>query len=155
QPPNWWPTLTLENYLRVPTGYHSSGVDWTLQGVVAKEAGPGTIVINAFLKSANGDNNLEREPWWDQLRGESGDDLRHFQWGFRGGYKWRLNDCFALIFDYTNQSSQLTGQRNQNIGEIAAEWRVNDRFTIGPGIMFGLDGCETTPRFGAGILFHY
>src|SRR5262249_19624162 len=50
---NWWPTFTIENELRVPTGYQSPGVDWTLQGVVAKEVGPGTAVLNLFLKSAN------------------------------------------------------------------------------------------------------
>jgi len=153
---NWWPTFTIENEVRLPTGDNSSGVDWTLQGVVAKEVGPGTAVFNAFLKSANGHNNLERASWWDRSCGDvEDDDLRHFQWGFRTGYKWRLTNSFALVTDYVNQCSELNGNRNQNIGEVAAEWRVNSHLTVGPGIMFGLDGQEETPRFGAGVLVHY
>lgn len=149
------PTITIENELRVPSGYHSSGVDWTLQGVVAKECGPGTAVLNAFLKSANGHNNLEgARSWWDLCRQGDDDELRHFQWGFRAGYKWRINEKFALLADFINQSSELCGNHNENIGEVAAEWRVNDHITIGPGILFGLDGGQETPHFGAGVLVH-
>jgi hypothetical protein len=149
------PTMTIENELRLPSGYQSSGVDWTLQGVVAKEAGPGTAVLNAFLKSANGHNNLESASWWGQVTGESSDELEHFQWGFRLGYKWRLTDSFAIVSDYINQNSAVSGNRNQNMGEVAVEWRVNDHLTIGPGTMFGLDGAEDTLHFGAGVLIHY
>jgi hypothetical protein len=152
---NWWPTVTLENELRLPTGYHSNGVDYTFQTVVAKQVGPGTAVFNGFLTSANGNNNLEQASWWDQALGEEDDSLRHLQWGLRAGYKWRLTDQFALLADYTYQSSELKGEENQNIGEFAAEWRVNEHLTIGPGILFGLDGNEDTPNFGAGILVHY
>ncbi|HUN81135.1 MAG TPA: hypothetical protein VMV81_06440, partial [Phycisphaerae bacterium] len=152
---NWWPTFSIENELRIPTGYDSSGVDWTMEGVVAKEVGCGTAVLNAWLKSANGHNNLEKSSWWDRSSGDSDEQLRHFQWGFRTGYKWRVTESFALLGSYINQSSDTTGERNQNIGEIAVEWRVTDHLTIGPGIMFGLDGQETTPRFGAGILVHH
>lgn len=149
-------TFTIENELRIPSGYHSSGVDWTVQGVIAKEFGPGTAVFNAFAKSANGHNNLESASWWDhQLYGEEDESLEHFQWGARVGYKWRLTDSFALVSDYIYQNSDIEGQRDQNIGELAAEWRVNDCLTIGPGIMFGLDGRENTPDFGAGVLVHY
>lgn len=148
-------TFTIQNELRLPTGYDSSGVDWTVQGVIAKEFGPGTAVFNAFAKSANGHNNLESASWWDQVNGESDDELEHFQWGFRLGYKWRLTESFALVTDYINQNNELRGERNQNIGELAAEWRVNEHLTIGPGIMFGLDGQDSTPDFGAGLLIHY
>jgi hypothetical protein len=153
---NWWPTFTIENSMRIPTGYDSSGVDWTLMGVVAKQAGCGTAVFNAWLKSANGDNNLEKSSWWERSSREDDDDsLRHFQWGFRAGYKWRINECFALIPAYVHQCSELEGDHNQNIGEVSAEWRVNKCLTVGPGIMFGLDGQDETPNFGAGVLVHY
>ena len=42
-----------------------------------------------------------------------------------------------------------------SLQKVSAEWRVTDRLTIGPGIMFGLDGAEETPNFGAGVLLHY
>ena len=156
--PNGWPTISILNGLRVPTGYQSSGVDWTLQGVVAKEVGPGTAVLNLWLKSANGHNNTETATsWWNQLTltQDSGEGLRHFQWGFRVGYKWRVTDNVALVSDYVNQTSEETGEHNQNIGECSVEWRVSENLTIGPGIMFGLDGAPDTPNFGAGLLVHY
>lgn len=153
----WWPTISLENEIRLPSGYHSSGVDYFAEGVIAKNVGPGTAVFNAFLKSANGHNNLESTSWWERslCDDDSDESLRHFQWGFRLGYKWRINEKVALIADYVNQSSELEGDPNQNIGEVSAEFRLSDHLTIGPGIMFGLDGHEETPNFGAGVLVHY
>ena len=56
---------------------------------------------------------------------------------------------------YVHESSELRGDHNLNIGEVSAEWRVTDKLTIGPGIMFGLDGAEETPHFGAGVTLHY
>jgi len=154
---NWWPTFSTINEIRIPSGYHSEKVDWTLTGVLAKNIGPGTAYVNAWLKSANGSNNLEDEStFWDQLWcEEKGEDLRNFQWGFRFGYKWRLSENFAIIPAYIMESSELRGGHNQNRGEISAEWRVNEQLSIGPGILFGLDGGDETPHFGAGITLHY
>jgi hypothetical protein len=152
---NWWPTVSIENEVRLPTGDDSSGVDGTMEGTIAKNVGPGTAVFNAFITSANGHNNLEKASWFDEWCYGTDDELRHLQWGFRVGYKWRINECFSLVTDYINQSSELLGESNQNIGEVAAEWRINDHFTVGPGIMIGLDGKDSTPNFGAGLLLHY
>jgi len=136
QEDGWIPTFATLAEIRVPSGYHSSGVDGTFTGIVAKELGPGTMFLNAFVKTANG-NNVE--------------DLRHFQWGFRTGYKWRLRDDFALITDYVNQSSEEDGHANLNLLEVSGEWRVNEQLTVSPGIVVGLDDNEETPNFGAGI----
>jgi hypothetical protein len=129
------PTIATLAEMRFPTGYHSNGIDGTLTGIVAKDMGPGTTYFNAFGKSANG-NNIE--------------DVRHFRWGFRTGYKWRINECFALIGDYVHQSSEEEGHANSNILELSSEWHVNEHITIGPGISIGLDDNEETPNFGAG-----
>jgi hypothetical protein len=152
----WLPTFSTVNELRIPSGYHSSKVDWRLTGVLAKDLGPGTAYFNAFLKSANGHNNLESPSSTEQFfLGKEEEDMRNFQWGFRTGYKWRITESFALIADYVLESSELRGNHDHNIGEISAEWRVTDALTIGPGIYFGLDGTEETPNFGAGLLLHY
>jgi hypothetical protein len=157
EPCHWWPTFSTVNVIRFPSGYHSEKIDWTLTGVLAKNVGPGTAYMNAFLKSANGNNNLDSgSNSLNSLFGEEdGDDLRNFQWGFRWGYKWRINDKFALIADYIIESSELRGNHDHNIGELSAEWRVTDHLTIGPGILFGLDGAGETPNFGAGVTIHY
>jgi len=160
-PCHWWPTFSTLNELRVPSGYHSEGVDWTLTGILAKEVGPGTAYVNAFLRSANGENNIEsggnNGAFSDALfgTGDEGEDRRHFQWGFRFGYKWRITDCFAVITDYIHQSNDLYGHHNQNIGEVSAEWKVTDKLSIGPGVLFTLDGQEENVNFGAGVKIHY
>jgi hypothetical protein len=136
QEDGWVPTLATLAEIRVPSGYHSSGVDGTLTGIVAKDFGPGTMFLNAFVKFANG-NNVE--------------DLRHFQWGVRTGYKWRLRDDFSLIADYVHRVSEEEGHANLNLLEVSGEWRVNEQLTIAPGIVVGLDDNEETPNFGAGV----
>lgn len=130
------PTIATLAQMRIPSGYHSSGVDGTLTGIIAKDLGPGTMYLNAFATTANGDNIEE---------------LRHFQWGFRGGYKWRISEEWAFIADYLNQSSEEEGHANTNALEMSGEWHVNEHLTIGPGIIIGLDDNEETPNFGAGM----
>lgn len=130
------PTMATVVDVRVPTGYHSSGVDGMLTGVVAKDLGPGTWIFNGFVETANGDNV---------------EDLRHFQWGFRTGYKWRITDDFALIGDYIHRSSEEEGHANINSLQLSGEYHPNEHITIGPGITIGLDDHDETPNFGAGV----
>lgn len=130
------PSIATLAEIRVPSGYHSSGVDGTLTGIVAKDLGPGTVYVNGFVKTANGDNI---------------EDLRHFQWGTAAGYKWRINDQFALIGDYIIKSSEQEKHSNINLLEFSAEYHVNEHLTVGPGIVIGLDDNEETPNFGAGV----
>lgn len=130
------PTLATLAEVRLPTGYDSSGVDGKLTGIVAKECGPGTLFLNGFVKTANGDNV---------------EDLRHFQWGFRTGYKWRITEALAFIADYLNESSEEEGHANINALELSSMYHVNEHLTVGPGIIIGLDDNEETPNFGAGV----
>ena len=130
------PSLATLVKVRVPSGYHSSGVDATLIGIIAKDVGPGTAYLNGTVKTANG-TNVE--------------DLRHFQWGAAAGYKWRINEQFALIGDYVINSSEEEGHGNVNLLELSGEYHVNEHVSIGPGIVIGLDDNEETPNFGAGV----
>lgn len=130
------PTISTLAEIRLPTGYHSSGVDGTLTGILAKEMGSGTAFLNGWVKTANGDNV---------------EDLRHFQWGARAGYKYRVSDTLALIGDYFIESSEEEGHSNVNALEFSAEYRFNEHVTIGPGILVGLDDNEETPNLGAGL----
>ena len=82
-------------------------------------------------------------------------DRRHFQWGFRTGYKWRFADSMGLITNYVMQSNPLRGWHNQPIGEVALEWRLSERLAIGPGVMFTLDGGRQTPNVGTGVKIRY
>jgi hypothetical protein len=134
------PTLATLAEMRIPSGYEGSGVDGKLTGIVAKDVGPGTAYFNAFIKTANG-HEIE--------------DLRHFQWGGRVGYKWRVSECFSVIGDYVHQSSEETGHANSNTLELSTEYKVDEHLSIGPGIVIGLDRNEETPNFGAGITMKY
>lgn len=134
------PTLSTLAEIRTPSGDQSSGVDGTLTGIAAKEMGPGTLFLNGFVKTANG-NNIE--------------DVRHFQWGVRAGYKWRLSEQLAIVGDYSYQSSIERGHGDVDVLEVGAEYHVSDHLTIGPGIQIGLDDNEETPDVGAGLLVKY
>jgi hypothetical protein len=134
------PTLATLAQIRAPSGVDSSGVDGTLTGIIAKDFGPGTAIFNAWIKTANGHNI---------------DELRHFQWGFRAGYKWRINDQWSVIGDYVHQTSEETGHSNTNALELSTEYKVNEHFSIGPGLIVGLDNHEETPEIGAGIKLLY
>jgi len=130
------PTLATLAEIRIPSGDDSSGVDGTLTGIMAKDLGPGTFYINAFAKTVNG-NNIENR--------------RDFQWGFRTGYKWRLDQDISFIADYLLESSEERGHRDINAFELSGQYRVNENLTIGPGILIGLDDNDETPNFGAGV----
>ncbi len=134
------PTLATIFSMRAPTGYQSSGVDGTFTGIVAKDCGPGTFFLNGWVTSANGDN-LE--------------DRRDFQWGGRIAYLYCFAEDAALTIDYVNQTSEEHGESNMNLMEFGAQFQINDKLIIGPGILVGLDGKESTPDFGAGIRVTY
>ena len=130
------PSMATVLLMRLPTGDSSSGVDLTLVGVLAKDLGPGAGYLSAWATSANGHNV---------------DPIRHFQWGAQLGYKWRLSDQLALLGNYVHKTSEEDGNDSVNLLELAAEYRVSDRLTVGPGILIGLDNGEETPNFGAGL----
>lgn len=137
---DWIPTLSTLAEVRIPSGYHSSGVDGTLTGIVAKDAGLGTIFLNTWIETVNG-NNIE--------------DARHFQWGVRAGYKWRITDDLALIGDYIHQCSEEEGNGNLNALELSGMYTVNEHIRFGPGILIGLDDNGETPNFGAGVRLQF
>ncbi len=149
------PTMATLAEIRIPSGYHSAGVDGRLTGIVAKDFGPGTLYLNVWMETVNG-NNFDIEPETTFLGLTSdGEGIRHFRWGSRLGYKWRINDTFSLIADVRNESSEQKGVGDIDAFELSGEWHVNERITIGPGIIVGLDGHDETPNFGAGIRFLY
>jgi hypothetical protein len=134
------PTLATLAQVRIPDGDESSGADGKLTGIADKDLGPGTTYLNGWVKTANGDNV---------------DDPRHFQWGFRTGYKWRVAEGFALVGDYVHQTSQETGHGNVNLLEFSAEFRTEHHLAFGPGLFVGLDHAGETPYIGAGFRFVY
>jgi len=134
------PTFATILSMRAPTGDRSSGFDGTFVGIVAKDWGPGTFFFNGWVKSANG-NNIENR--------------RDFQWGGRFAYLWHFAEDAALTIDYVNQTSEVHGESNINLLELGAQFEINDRLTVGPGVFVSLDGKDSTPNFGGGIRVTY
>lgn len=149
------PTLATLAEMRIPSGYHSAGVDGRLTGVVAKDFGPGTLYLNVWMETVNGNNfDIGEETTFLGITRE-GEGIRHFRWGSRLGYKWRINDTFSLVGDIRNESSEQKGVGDIDAIDLSAEWHVTEQLTIGPGIIIGLDGHDETPKFGAGVRFVY
>jgi hypothetical protein len=134
------PTFSTLAEIRMPTRDGSSGADGTFTGILARSFGPGTAYANGWVRTANG-NDIE--------------DLRHFQWGLRGGYKLPLSDRAALLAVYSHSSSIQEGHANRNVLELGADFRTKHHLSFGPGIFFGLDDHAETPNFGAGFRFIY
>ena len=98
------PAFALRNYIRLPSGYQSSGVDYELKGLITKSIleNKWRLPLNPFLKSVNGHNE---------------DDHRDFQWGFIAGTDYRLTDTLTLNVDYVHETGKSEGERNQHTAE--------------------------------------
>lgn len=130
------PTLSTIAGVRAPTGDRSSGVDGTLTGVIAEDAGPLTLYLNGSATTANGNVIPHHRP---------------FQGSLLAGAKWRLREREALVVDYLWASSVQRGHDGMNVLEFAWQHDFRSGPTVGPGIVIGLDRHEETPAFGAGL----
>lgn len=159
------PTLATLAEIRAPTGHDSHGTDGTLTGIVAKDVGPGTAYLNAWVRTANGNDQPAgdacftaplpgHDPSAFGLCGARG-DVRHLQWGGRLGYKLPVARRAALLIDYVHQTSQADGRGNINLLELGAEFRSQHRLSFGPGLLVGLDGRDQTPALAAGFRLIY
>lgn len=136
------PAFALRNYLRVPSGYKSSGVDWELRGLLTKSIIPHRLRLhlNPFLKSVNGDNV---------------EDVRRFQWGAVIGADYRINDRLVLNCDYVHETGETEGSRNQHTAEVGLEWLLAPHHEICFVTRAGLDGDSQGENWGCAISYIY
>ncbi|UCG32202.1 MAG: hypothetical protein JSU68_11105 [Phycisphaerales bacterium] len=123
---DWYPAFAMRNYVRIPTGVGSSGVDYQWHGLLTKSIIPDKFRchLNGQLKSING-NNIE--------------NVRHFQWAVVAGVDYRLTDDLTLVADYLHESSQQRGDRNQNYLEAAIDWNIAPQHEVTLTSRFGLN----------------
>lgn len=152
---DWLPSFAILNELRVPNGYRSQGVDWTLTGLITKSIVPDKLRVHAnpFLKSVNGENLVRgREvPRW--ARSKHDIDPRHFQWGFVIGADYKINECLIVTADYIHETSNIYGWRNQHTVEQGVEWRFAENQTLGAAAYLSLDSDHLGPN--TGLRFNY
>ena len=137
---DWIPAFAMRNYLRLPTGDGSSGVDYEWVGLITKSVIPGKLRLNLnpFVKSVNGDNE---------------EDARHFLWGASLGADYRLSDDLVLVGLYRYESGELEGTRDNHSLEFGADWSISEHQEIGFGLEVGLDGDDHGPALGATISY--
>ncbi len=136
---DWQPAFALRNYIRIPTGYESSGVDYELRGLFSKSVADHVRIHFApFLKSVNGDNI---------------EDVRYFQWGAALGSDWKVTDKLDLVVDYVHETSQTEGLRNQHSLDAGFIFEVAPGHKLGLNGRVGLDGDGVNGDWGAGIFY--
>ncbi|MCB9849424.1 MAG: hypothetical protein H6817_01815 [Phycisphaerales bacterium] len=139
---DWMPAFAMRNFLRLPTGYHSSGVDYEWIGLFTKSIIPGRLRFDAnpFIKFVNGDNEQ---------------DARDFLWGGSFGLDWRANDDLVLVALYRYETGELEGTRDNHYMQLGGEWDIDEHSEIGFSATVGLDGDDSGPAFGANVSYIY
>jgi len=134
------PAVALRNFVRLPTGVDSNGVDYELRGLITKTITPGCtrLHLNPFAKSVNGDNEEE---------------ARHFRWGAAVGFDHHLRDDLLLIADYIYSNGEEEHTRDNHEAELGIDWELDERQELGIAATVGLDGDTNEAAFGARISY--
>ena len=146
------PAFAVRNLFRIPTGYHSDGVDYLLRGLFTWTLNDRLrLHFNPYGLSRNGNFDEEDDEGFSAEE-EEGDE-RHFQWGAAIGIDYLAADNLLLIADYQNNVSEHEGNRNQHSIELGADWEFADDRTLGLQTEFEIDGDDSGPNFGARISY--
>ena len=145
---------------------------------VAKYLGPGTLYLNgeatAQLFSSvicTNSDDVAYQP--DEAPDQNGAEAPNyprcdywapFTFAARIGYKVPvIEDRLDITVDFTHETNEFATQAASatlphpeehhpyEMGNVAALWHVNERWTLSPGVLFGLDGHEETPSYEAGL----
>lgn len=136
------PAFAMRNYVRIPSGVDSSGVDYEWRGLMTWTLVPDTmrLHLNPFLKSVNGNNEEEARP---------------FHWGVAIGTDYRLADNLNFIADYIYSNGEDEHTRDNHSAELGLDWEVAEHHTICFATLIGLDGDSHGTSFGMAISYIY
>lgn len=141
QEDGWAPAIALRNYVRIPTGIDSSGVDYELRGLFTHTLVPGStrLHLNPYVKSVNGDNEEDAEP---------------FQYGAVIGVDHRISDNVLFIADYKYDSEDTEDAiRGNHAAELGLDWEFAENQILGLAVQAGLDGDNHGPAVGASLSY--
>ncbi len=133
------PAFSVRNMLRIPTGYHSSGVDWIARGI--------------FTKTITDTMRFHANPWLELVNGHNEEDARHFQWGVALGMDYKLADNLIFVWDYQHANGELDGTRNNHQMEFGLDWAIAEKSTLGLSTIVGLDGDDEGANWGMGVSY--
>lgn len=136
----WMPAFAVRNLVRLPTGYHSDGVDYTFRGLFTKTVTPDVLRIhfNPFLTTINGND-------------EEGD--RNFRWGAALGLDYVVADDLRFVAAYIHENSEAEGDRNQHSLELGLDWEFANEQTISLATEFELDGDKAGDNFSVRVQY--
>lgn len=137
---DWMPAFAVRNLLRLPTGYHSDGVDYTLIGLFTKTLVPDVLRLhfNPFLVSINGNQE---------------DDDRNFRGGGAIGFDYMASQDLRFIADYLYEVSEKYGERDQQSVELGIDWEFAEEQSLGLATVIEVDGDQTGEDFSARIQY--
>jgi len=154
------PAFAMRNYIRVPSGVDSSGVDYTWRGLFTWTLAPDALRLhfNPFLSSINGHNTEYNHYGFfrgnDDFWGEGEEnDARHFRWGAALGVDYKINDNLLLIADYRHENSEDEHMRNNHVAELGLDWKLDDTNTLGFASEVSLDGDHSGPALTGKISY--
>lgn len=135
------PSLGMRNFVRVPTGDGSEGVDYEWRGLITWELSDSAgFHLNPFVRSVNGENQ--------------GEDARHLRWGVVAGADYDLSDELKLIWDYIYENSVRDGFRDNHTFEMGVDWKLADNQTLSLVGTASLDG-DSNDNATAGVRVGY
>ncbi|MBI4718863.1 MAG: hypothetical protein HY763_13740 [Planctomycetes bacterium] len=136
----WLPAFAMRNFLRVPSGVDSSGVDWEWRPLITKTLVPNSlrVHVNPFLRLVNGNNEEE---------------ARHFHWGSLFGLDWKINDSLLFITDYKYTNGELEHTRDNHSAEFGLDWKLAEHHKLGLSTEVSLDGDEYGPAFATKVSY--
>ncbi len=136
------PAIAAWAEMRLPTGEGSSGVDGELHFNVTRTLTPPVrIHAEGFVETANGG------------RGDEDEDRRPLQWGVGVGADYSLDAETIFAVNYLLQSSEETGEPDQNILELGMVHEIAPQQDLKIAFDIGLDGHEETPNFAAKVMW--
>jgi hypothetical protein len=129
---------------RFPTGDGSSGVDGELHFNLTKTLLPHFRGhLEGYIRTANGN------------RGANDEDRRDFQWGTGPGFDYSFSDDTIATINYRIQASDVYGNHDENVIELGMAQRLTHNQWLKFAVDVGVDGQESTPNFGAKLLWSY
>lgn len=135
----WTPSFAIRNYIRVPSGYESSGVDYELRGL--------------FSKSLTDRIRLHFGPYVEFVNGDNIENVRRVQYGASFGSDWRITDKLDLVVDYVYDSSDVRGFRDQHSLDLGVIYEIAPNHKVGVNGRAGLDGDGVNGDWGVGIFY--
>ena len=137
---DWAPAFAVRNLIRIPTGYHSNGVDYQLRGLFSKTCIPDKVHwhLNPWLRTVDGNNNP---------------DARNFQYGAAVGFDYKVCDTVKMIADYQYARGENEGEEQDHLVELGFDWSLAEDRMLGLSGTIGVDGNDSGDDFTVGVSY--